>query len=223
MSERWVDYFEASLRGKKLLDYAVDHWTYNMQLYYQIRKHVLPHGRILEIGCGLGLSSIYLQECGYEVTAVDKSESVIQMARRSAEMLSSHLTIEPADALDMRKYYNGYDACFSVGVIEHFERDVTVKLLEEQKNCARCVIAVVPSKYTAYVAEITDERIYTARGLKRIFRDAGLRNVSLFGYGDIPSTFHSCMKYFVPFGAYRVLQNYFSYTMSIGCVGMAKG
>jgi len=223
MSERWVDYFEASLKGRKLLDYAVEHWTYSVQLYYQIRKHVPPPARILEIGCGLGLSSIYLQECGYEVTAVDNSEAVIKMARRSAEMLSSNPVIEQADALHMRKYYHCYDLCFSVGVVEHFERDVTVKLLEEQKKCAQYVIAVVPSKYTAYVAEITDERIYTARGLKKIFKDAGLSHISSFGYGDIPSTFHSCMKYSLPFGGYRLLQNYFSYTMGIGCVGKSKG
>ncbi len=223
MSERWVDYFSASMKGKRLLEYAVGHWTYSMQLYYQIRKYVPPPARILEIGCGLGLSSIYLRECGYEVTAVDKSAEVIKMARISAEMLSSTPLIEQADALDMRNYYNCYDLCFSVGVVEHFERGVTVRLIEEQRKCAQYIIAVVPSKYTSYVADITDERIYTARGLKKIFKDAGLGQISSFGYGDIPSSFHVWMKYFLPFGAYRLLQNHFSYTMGIGCVGKSKG
>lgn len=219
MSERWIDYFEASLEGRRLLDYAVEHWTYSIQLYYQIRKHVSPPARILEIGCGIGLSSIYLQECGYEVTAVDNSKDVIKMARRSAEMLSSNPVVEQADALDMRKYYGLFDLCFSVGVVEHYDRDVTVKMIQEQKKCAQYVISVVPTKYTAYVAKITDERIYTIRGLKKIFKDAGLGQISSFGYGDIPSKFHSFMKYSLPFGAYRLLQNYFSITMGIGCVG----
>ena len=219
MSKRWVDYFEKTVADKNLLEYAVDHWNYNAQLYYQIKKAVSPPAGILEVGCGYGLSSIYLQECGYHVTAVDNDMEIVNLAKKSAEILNSNFMIEQADAFDLHRYYGIFDLCFSVGVIEHFPIETTIKLLREQKQCARYVIAVVPSKYTKYTGKITDERIYDLSQLKQIFRGAGLADVSVFGYGDIPAKLYTFIRYCLPFGVYRILQNYFSYAMSLGCVG----
>jgi SAM-dependent methyltransferase len=219
MSNRWIEYFDKTLKDKTIFEYAVEHCRYNAQLYYQIRKIVSPPSRILEVGCGYGLSSIYLQACGYGVTAIDSDLEIVNRAKNSAETLSSDLTIEHADAFELSKYYRLFDLCFSVGVIEHFNREITVKLLQEQAKCAKYIIAVIPSKYTKYTGEITDERIYNVRKLKRICAEAGLIDISTFGYGDIPTWLHTLIRYWLPFGVYRILQNYFSYAMSLGCVG----
>lgn len=219
MSKRWVEYFEKTVEDKNLLEYAVDHWNYNAQLYYQIKKSVRPPACILEVGCGYGLSSIYLQECGYNVTAVDNDMEIVNIAKKSAETLNSNFMIEQADAFDLRRYYGMFDLCFSVGVIEHFPRETTIKLLREQKQCARHVIAVLPGKFTKYTGKITDERIYDLSQLKQIFKEAGLSDISAFGYGDIPAKLHTFIRYCLPFGVYRILQNYSSYAMSLGCTG----
>jgi SAM-dependent methyltransferase len=178
-------------------------------------------GDILELGCGYGMSSIYLNDCGYSVVAVDNEPGIVTKAKHHAKQWGASLRIEVADALDLSMYHNSFDLCFSVGVIEHFDRDATVRLLMEQARCARTVIAVIPSGHTKYSAPITDERIYSARQLKWIFHDAGLKNISTFGYGDIPTYPHFLIKHFLPFGFYRFLQNRFSYAMNIGCKGEA--
>lgn len=221
MSKRWIEYFDKTMKDKTILEYAVEHCNYNAQLYYQIRKIVSPPSRILEVGCGYGLSSIYLQGCGYRVTAIDNNVEIINLAKKSAETLSSGLTIEHADAFDLSKYYRLFDLCFSAGVIEHFDKEITVKLLQEQAKCAKYVIAVIPSKYTKYTGEITDERIYNIRQFRQICKEAGLIDIAAFGYGDIPTWLHIFIRYCLPFGVYRILQNYFSYAMSLGCVGMS--
>jgi SAM-dependent methyltransferase len=219
MSKRWIEYFEKIIKDKTILEYAVEHCIFNAQLYYQIRKIVSPPSRILEIGCGYGLSSIYLQEYGYNVTAIDNDMQIINLAKKSAETLSANLIIEQADAFDLQRYYGIFDLCFSVGVIEHFDKEITIKLLQEQAKCAKYVIAVIPSKYTKYTGEITDERIYNIRQFKQICKEAGLIDISAFGYGDIPTWLHTFIRYCLPFGVYRILQNYFSYAMGLGCVG----
>lgn len=219
MSKRWVKYLENQLKNKSIIEYAAEHWNYNVQLYYQTRKIVNPPAKILEVGCGYGLSSIYLQECGYKVTAIDNDVEIVGLAKKSSEILGSNLTIEKTDAFNLSRYYGLFDLCFSAGLIEHFDRDVTVNLLQEQAKCAKHIIAVIPSKYTKYAGEITDERIYNIIGLRKIFADAGLVSISVFGYGDIPAGLHTFIKYCLPFGTYRILQNYFSYAMSLGCVG----
>lgn len=219
MNNRWIEYFDKTLKDKAIFNYAIEHCSFNAQLYYQIRKIVLPPSKILEVGCGYGLSSIYLQASGYRVTAIDSDLEVVDRAKYSAATLGSNLTIEHADAFNLGKYYRLFVLCFSVGVIEHFDKEITVNLLQEQAKCAKYIIAVIPSKYTKYTGEITDERMYNIWQLKRIFIEAGLTDISNFGYGDIPTNLHMLIRYCLPFGIYRVLQNYFSYAMSLGCAG----
>ncbi|NWF75245.1 MAG: class I SAM-dependent methyltransferase [Nitrospirae bacterium] len=216
---RWIEYFDKILKDKNIFNYAIEHCSFNAQLYYQIKKYINPPSKILEVGCGYGLSSIYLQACGYKVTAIDSDLEIVNRAKNSAETLGSNLTIEHADAFNLNKYYRRFDLCFSVGVIEHFDKDVTVKLLQEQAKCAKFIIAVIPSRYTKYTGKITDERIYNIWQLKRICIEAGLIDISTFGYGDIPTSLHMFIRYCLPFGIYRILQNYFSYAMSLGCLG----
>jgi len=218
MSKRWVEYLERTLKGKTL-EYAVEHWSYNAQLYYQIRKAVSPPARILEVGCGYGLSSIYLQSCGYKVTSIDNDMQIVNMAKECADTFGFNPVIEKADAFNLNGYYGLFDLCFSAGVVEHFDKETTVRLLQEQSRCAQYVIAVIPSRYTKYTGEITDERIYNIKQFKRIFKEAGFVDVSAFGYGDIPTGLHKFIRYCLPFGAYRILQNYCSYAISLGCVG----
>ena len=131
MSKRWIEYFEKTVKDKTILEYAVEHCIFNAQLYYQIRKIVSPPSRILEIGCGYGLSSIYLQEYGYNVTAIDNDMQIINLAKKSAETLSANLVIEQADAFDLQRYYGIFDLCFSVGVIEHFDKEINLNEREK--------------------------------------------------------------------------------------------
>ena len=44
-----------------------------------------PVGRALDLGCGRGDVSVRLARLGHEVTAVDYSESAIELARAAAE------------------------------------------------------------------------------------------------------------------------------------------
>ena len=41
----------------------------------------LAKGKILDVGCGAGSHSLFLQEKGFEVTAVDISENAIQTCK----------------------------------------------------------------------------------------------------------------------------------------------
>jgi 2-polyprenyl-3-methyl-5-hydroxy-6-metoxy-1,4-benzoquinol methylase len=62
-------------------------WHYHLRdLFNQLQG---SHGQLLEVGCGIGVDSIQLARCGFDVTAVDLTESAIEVASRCQHRLPS--------------------------------------------------------------------------------------------------------------------------------------
>ncbi len=220
MTERWINFFEEdSKRYSSRLEYAINHWRYNDPLYFRIKKLLKPPAKLLDIGCGLGFSDIYLQECGYKVTGIDNVPEIVEKARMNAKYFGSSVNFEQGETFNLSKHYDKFDLVYSVGVLEHFDRKTTIALLKEQTKCARYVMIVVPTKYTKYSGTITDERIYTISQLSKMVEEAGMVSIDRFGYGNVFSPMHNWIHRVLPHGVYRILQNRFSYAMGIGCIG----
>lgn len=220
MTERWLSYFNRQgIQDKRWLEAAVTHWGFHEILYGIIKRHCPAPARILDIGCGPGWSDLYLSAMGYEVMGVDNESKLVETAQDLKTRLESDANFEIGDAFDLSPYYDRFDLAYSCGVLEHFDRDVTVKLLQEQARCARYVLIQIPTKYTALTGEITDERIYTTNELKKIVRDSGLRVVAAFGYGDITVTrFQIWIRRLLPRMVWRWLQDR-GYAYSIAVLG----
>jgi SAM-dependent methyltransferase len=220
VTERWQSYFAGHQAfGSGWLKTAVTHWSFHEVLYSMILRHWPPPARILDVGCGPGWSDCYLASAGYEVTGVDNEPRLVEHARDLALRLSVAARFETASAFDLSHFYGQYDLAYSCGVLEHFDREVTVRLLAEQAKCAPAVLIQIPTRYTAYTGTITDERIYTVGELKRIVEDAGLHVEAAFGYGDLTATrAHVFLRRFMPRGVWRWLQNR-GFAFSIAVVG----
>lgn len=208
MSDRWWEYFESNMAGKHWLQEAVSQFQFMQPLYGRIQRYLPSGGKILDVGCGMGFNDIYLSSLGYEVTGLDNDQRIVDAASKNAEMLGSRVTFRAGDAFDLSNEYDSFDMAYSLGVLEHFDRDVTIELLKEQARCAKFVLIEIPSRYTALTGSITDERIYTMRQLRNIVTDAGLTIEESFGFGDVTVTKSQILlKRLLPYGAYRALQN----------------
>lgn len=220
MTDRWHDYFDRQgVSDAKWLAVAVSHWGFHEVLYGMIQRYCPAPARILDVGCGPGWSALYLASSGYSVYGVDNESRLIEMARDFSSKLGVTTQFEVADAFNLRELYGKLDLAYSCGVLEHFDREVTVKLLEEQARCARRVLIQIPTRFTALTGEITDERIYTVRQLSSIVRDAGLRVVCSFGYGDITATpAQVWLRRLLPRIVWRAIQDQ-GYAYSIAVMG----
>ncbi len=217
---RWETFFDNHLTMyHSLFEYAFVHWNYNLPVFSHIQKLCPAPARVLEVGCGLGASAVYLQGFGYTVTAVDNNLSLVERARETARHFHAELQVEQADAFNLSVYYKQFDIVYSIGVLEHFERDITIELLREQAKCGHYVVLGVPSRFTSL---ITDERIYTLPQLRRIVREAGLNPVTSFGYGHPKELLF--FRRLLPHALYRILQDYCSLAQGLVVIGeMTKG
>lgn len=209
MTDRWQRYFaESGAFDRGWLKAAAAHWAFHETLYGMMARYCRPPARVLDVGCGPGWSDLYLASAGYEVTGIDNDAKLVATARLLGERMQLPARFELADAFDLRSFHGKFDLVYSCGVLEHFDRDVTVGLLAEQARCAPRVLIQVPTRFTAYTAPITDERIYTIRQLKSIVRESGMKVIGDFGYGDVTVTGSQIwLRRILPRMVWRWLQN----------------
>ncbi|MEX0921650.1 MAG: class I SAM-dependent methyltransferase [Rhodovibrionaceae bacterium] len=74
---------------------------------------------VLEIGCGSGAASCLLAKSGARVTAVDITETAVEMARRNAEAQGVALQARQEDAERLSFGDESFDFVFSWGVLHH--------------------------------------------------------------------------------------------------------
>jgi ubiquinone/menaquinone biosynthesis C-methylase UbiE len=80
----------------------------------------LPHNaRILEIGCGAGLTTIDIARRGYRVTAVDTSQAMVELASENARKssLDSLVSFHQADIHNLKFEEHSFDLVIALGVI----------------------------------------------------------------------------------------------------------
>jgi ubiquinone/menaquinone biosynthesis C-methylase UbiE len=94
-------------------------------------KHVgVVRGKtVLDVGCGTGLYSIRLSEGGADVTAVDISSKMIEMARRKAQVRSQYIWYEQADMAKLPYENRTFDMVVSITALE-FAADPLLALME---------------------------------------------------------------------------------------------
>lgn len=83
----------------------------------EILRSRVPKGpRVFEIGCGNGAMAHALETMGYDVTAIDASETGIAVARRDFPGLKAHV----ADVYDdLAARFGSFPVVLSLEVIEH--------------------------------------------------------------------------------------------------------
>jgi SAM-dependent methyltransferase len=77
------------------------------------------HGKLLEVGCGIGVDSIRLARCGFDVTAVDLTESALQVAKEFAARRDVNINFQLGNAEGLDFPDETFDAVYSFGVLHH--------------------------------------------------------------------------------------------------------
>jgi len=87
--------------------------------------------KILDLGCGTGLTSHWIAQCGGIVTAVDISPKLIAFARKKSAHKNIKYIISDITELNLRKKFDGI---VMVDVFEHIPKGNIDKLMEAIKK-----------------------------------------------------------------------------------------
>ena len=76
-------------------------------------------GKLLEVGCGIGVDSIQLAKAGFDVTAVDLTENALTVAREFAAHSGVSIDFRRANAENLDFPDATFDVVYSFGVLHH--------------------------------------------------------------------------------------------------------
>jgi len=112
-------------------------------LAFQIELAILAHHEhILSVGCGRGIVEDHLSKRGYTVVALDMSVPLIQLVKQHMHALK-HLIIARAEYLPFRDKV--FDIVWTEGLLEHYQQQWQVIMLNEQVRIANNVLVAVPA------------------------------------------------------------------------------
>jgi tocopherol O-methyltransferase len=92
----------------------------NLTKYIAEKARITKGERVLDVGCGVGGSSIWLAKRGAITTGITLSPVQVEIARKRAskEKVNSQFLLMDAEQMDLQ---NGFDVVWLVGALTHFE------------------------------------------------------------------------------------------------------
>lgn len=115
------EYYTRRDRGSESYFNEIEHKRYSW--HYHLRDLFSDlegsSGRLLEVGCGIGVDSIQLARCGFDVTALDLTEAAIRVARVFSEARDVKIDFRVGNTEDLEFEDESFDAAYSFGVLHH--------------------------------------------------------------------------------------------------------
>ena len=115
------------------------------------KKYLKEGARILDLGCGLGCTSVPLSTFGFKIVGIDNDKRVVEATKQNAQNFGMNIEIKFGDIFEIDKIFgkDSFDVCISGGLLEHFDKEKVRVLVRKQLFAAPLVIASMPVKTKA--------------------------------------------------------------------------
>ncbi len=142
-------WFDAFRKNMNVLFTEEDYEAYSEVVKGELpayERYLMRGARLLDVGCGLGCTSIPLSNEGFEIVGIDNDERVIEAARRNGRRFGGKIEFLLMDAFEIEERFgkDSFDACIHGGFLEHFPRREIEILIRKQLAVAPLVICSVP-------------------------------------------------------------------------------
>jgi len=108
-------------------------WILRQRFLDEIGQYLPERGRVLDLGCGFGLFSLYYASLrpGLALEGLDRNPRRIAMARRAAERLGlGNVRYQTGDVMDFRGGER-FDAVYMLDIVHHIPPEAVRPLLDQ--------------------------------------------------------------------------------------------
>jgi len=147
---------------------------------HRVAKFAPKRGKILEIGSGTGMMSIYLSKMGFYAIGLDNNSEMVRRAKNLVLEVGGKARFACHDLFNLDlKVVGSYRVVFSQGLLEHFTDAQIRKALEIQFKIAPIVIFSVPLDKFGHQSK-GDERLLSDSFWRRMIARYELLHFSKF-------------------------------------------
>ena len=153
-------------------------------LYFKFIEKLSKEAKILDLGCGSGRDSLYFKNQGYNVTAIDGSK---ELANLASKLIEQDVIVSNFEELELNDKFNGIWACASLLHLNKIElKKLLIKL---EKSLVKDGILYMSFKYGT--EEYVDDKgryfnCYTEETIKGLIEgDLSLEIKELFKTNDV--------------------------------------
>lgn len=166
----WNEYFKVKIKLKK-------------SFYMLIEKYSANKKPVLECGSGTGKFSVYLAANGFKAYAIDIEDEMVEQTRKLSNTIcpNNPVNVFKGDICSIPYTNKYFSVAHSSGVLEHFEDNKIVELINEQLRVADTVIFSVPSQYFEKKM-LGNERFLSRKSWRRIISKSNATIVQESGY-----------------------------------------
>lgn len=151
-----------------------------------ITDNTEKNGKILEAGFGFGTTTELLRDLDYDISGFDLESIAVELAVKRYPHLNNRLFV--GNILDDSSYPDFYDTIIHQGVLEHFNDEDILKILEiESKKCKNIIFDVPNNLRKNTDDEGDDTRFESPQFWEDIISKAGLeyqRYGRTYDYGN---------------------------------------
>ena len=166
-----------------------NNFTYFYFLRYFHRHYAGPiNGSVLDVGCGVGSLSFYLDSIGMRVVGIDISSRAIAICQKVKKNIGLKHVVFKQAVLDSKKEKNDVLVCSEI--IEHIEDDSAfTKMLAAKLKKGGYLFLSTPSKenvlyplgyFAAFDEEVGHVRRYTKKGLQELLESHGFSVTAIY-------------------------------------------
>ncbi|WP_374708434.1 tellurite resistance methyltransferase TehB [Buttiauxella selenatireducens] len=131
---------------------------------------IVPPGKTLDLGCGSGRNSLYLNQKGFDVTAWDKNQMSISNLNKIIEAEGLKNIITDVVDLNALQIEGEYDFILSTVVMMFLERNTIPGLIADMQRCTKA------GGYNLIVAAMDTEDFPCTVGFPFAFVEGELRH-----------------------------------------------
>ena len=147
IKEPWFEHYSKKYDKIEMDDHLFKDWLKDEEKYLKVvSEYVKPNCKILESGCGLGRTAIFMSRMGYKVTAIDDNKKMLDLAKNNAKKFGKNIKFKLVDLENVDKFFkkNSFDAITHQGILEHFPPNNIKEIIKKELKIAPLVIFSVP-------------------------------------------------------------------------------
>ncbi|MFA5131455.1 MAG: methyltransferase domain-containing protein [Patescibacteria group bacterium] len=160
--------------NKIYLSSGIESDTKPSQILSLVWKSFLPNSKIIDLGCGQGIDSLFLSKNGFFVTAIDSSDVAInQIKTKKDEFKLDNLELICGDINDFDIEKDKYQVIICRNVLNFSDKDSVLKILRSlqdniQKD-AYIIIEVFTKKDPSFILDKKFTSYFEEQELLNIF------------------------------------------------------